>query len=291
MIKFSGDGEEVKLAGEFNNWTPENIDKQDEGGWSKTLRLAPGKYSYKFVVDGVWTVYSGSPTTTDEGGNVNNLLEVDEDSDASGDTDSWERVSIPDQHHPVETAQQDSAMTSSVNMQKISVIERLYSALSSVDEKMIVDNKAELVTTEEFSTTFYDTRDMFLQRKGIWLESTEDSQGTKTWTLSSIDKTDLKVFTTLEEVTEILQEVLKDSSSLVSMVTSSMQETMIKRVTVSRWSLSETAELELRSEDGEVTTALIRDVGDVVTGVKSIETWARRLKCVPFNNKISNSGA
>ena len=81
MIKYSGDGEEVRLAGEFNNWTPENIDKQDEGGWSKTLRLAPGKYSYKFVVDGVWTVYSGSPTTTDEGGNVNNLLEVDEDSE------------------------------------------------------------------------------------------------------------------------------------------------------------------------------------------------------------------
>ena len=55
-ISWVGEAGEVKLAGEFNNWTPEAIEKQEDGVWRKSLRLAPGKYSYKFVVDGDWRV-------------------------------------------------------------------------------------------------------------------------------------------------------------------------------------------------------------------------------------------
>lgn len=38
-------------------------------------RLAPGRYQYKLVVDGVWS-YSGDHPTMDDGGNTNNFLEV-----------------------------------------------------------------------------------------------------------------------------------------------------------------------------------------------------------------------
>lgn len=44
----------VALAGDFNHWDPKARPlKRDAGGlWKGTLRLSPGTYQYKFVVDG-----------------------------------------------------------------------------------------------------------------------------------------------------------------------------------------------------------------------------------------------
>jgi len=46
----------VSVAGTFNNWdTKNNLAKKDtRGNWAVKLDLAPGKYEYKFVVDGAW---------------------------------------------------------------------------------------------------------------------------------------------------------------------------------------------------------------------------------------------
>lgn len=45
---------EVHVAGEFNDWSPtaNPMAKGDDGIWRITLELAPGRYEYKFVVDG-----------------------------------------------------------------------------------------------------------------------------------------------------------------------------------------------------------------------------------------------
>ena len=47
---------EVYLAGEFNDWSPtaNPMEKGEDGVWQITLELMPGKYEYKFVVDGTW---------------------------------------------------------------------------------------------------------------------------------------------------------------------------------------------------------------------------------------------
>ncbi len=46
----------VSLCGGFNAWsidaTPMN--RQDDGRWKTSLALPPGRYEYKFVVDGRW---------------------------------------------------------------------------------------------------------------------------------------------------------------------------------------------------------------------------------------------
>jgi 1,4-alpha-glucan branching enzyme len=46
----------VHLAGTFNDWDPQaNALKKDrQGRWRCTLELPPGRYEYKFVVDGEW---------------------------------------------------------------------------------------------------------------------------------------------------------------------------------------------------------------------------------------------
>jgi len=46
----------VSLAGSFNKWnTKKNIAKRDpKGNWAVKVSLKPGKYEYKFFVDGIW---------------------------------------------------------------------------------------------------------------------------------------------------------------------------------------------------------------------------------------------
>lgn len=52
----SKDAESVHLVGDFNNWTPGRhpMNKNAEGLWEKAVMLAPGRYEYKFQVDGKW---------------------------------------------------------------------------------------------------------------------------------------------------------------------------------------------------------------------------------------------
>ncbi|MBN1571083.1 MAG: AAA family ATPase [Acidobacteria bacterium] len=46
---------QVQLAGDFNSWIPEGYDMQFSNGvWQKMLELAPGRYRYRYVVDGHW---------------------------------------------------------------------------------------------------------------------------------------------------------------------------------------------------------------------------------------------
>ena len=47
---------QVYLTGDFNNWDFHSLPmKKDKGGlWRLTLRLKPGVYQYRFIVDGDW---------------------------------------------------------------------------------------------------------------------------------------------------------------------------------------------------------------------------------------------
>ena len=46
----------VSLAGTFNNWDSNSVlaKKDRQGSWSVKVNLNPGRYEYKFVVDGSW---------------------------------------------------------------------------------------------------------------------------------------------------------------------------------------------------------------------------------------------
>ena len=50
-------GKSVYLAGSFNNWDPTGkkmLEKKSGGVYATTVKLAPGTYQYKFVIDGTW---------------------------------------------------------------------------------------------------------------------------------------------------------------------------------------------------------------------------------------------
>ena len=68
----------VYLAGDFNGWS-DSADLMDEkdGVWTKVLKLEPGDYGYKFVVDGSWTQDITNPNSADDGfGGQNSLVHV-----------------------------------------------------------------------------------------------------------------------------------------------------------------------------------------------------------------------
>lgn len=46
----------VSLAGDFNAWSPDDfpLEKSGDGLWERVITLAPGRYEYRFVVDGQW---------------------------------------------------------------------------------------------------------------------------------------------------------------------------------------------------------------------------------------------
>ena len=50
-------GKAVYLAGTVNNWDPAGkkmLEKKGDGVYSVAIKLVPGTYQYKFVIDGTW---------------------------------------------------------------------------------------------------------------------------------------------------------------------------------------------------------------------------------------------
>lgn len=82
-IKFSLDApgaKKVYLVGEFNQWNPTEIPLQtskNNGTWTTSVKLQPGRYKYKFVVDDEWWTDPNCPTWEwNEHGSQNSILEV-----------------------------------------------------------------------------------------------------------------------------------------------------------------------------------------------------------------------
>jgi hypothetical protein len=77
------DAQEVLLSGSFNNWGGDAqsaavmSDPDADGIFEATLFLDPGKYFYKFIVDGEWLTDPLNPDQAEDGyGGFNSVLEV-----------------------------------------------------------------------------------------------------------------------------------------------------------------------------------------------------------------------
>lgn len=62
------DAQEVLVSGSFNGWSTSGFPmKKTQEGWEIELKLAPGKYLYKFIVDGNWIKDPGNALYEDDG--------------------------------------------------------------------------------------------------------------------------------------------------------------------------------------------------------------------------------
>src|SRR5207253_2876275 len=76
---YHGSGNSVAVAGEFNAWntSADPMTKQADGSWTLVKKLEPGRYQYKFVVDGTnWKTDEGAKETADDGYGGKNAVVV-----------------------------------------------------------------------------------------------------------------------------------------------------------------------------------------------------------------------
>jgi hypothetical protein len=66
----------VMLAGSFNDWNPNALAMNaTDSGWIAYVKLTPGKYWYKFIVDGNWTIDNDNQLKENDGqGNINSVF-------------------------------------------------------------------------------------------------------------------------------------------------------------------------------------------------------------------------
>jgi enterochelin esterase family protein len=74
------DAEAVAIYGSFNNWIQtKNYCAREGDGWVCRVDLTPGKYTYRFLVDGVGLPDPANPATEDDGnGHVDSVIVVKE---------------------------------------------------------------------------------------------------------------------------------------------------------------------------------------------------------------------
>lgn len=69
----------VNLAGSFNNWNTKTLaaKRDSKGNWTVKVNLRPGRYEYKFLVDGSWLNDPNCTNCVGNGfGSQNSVVEV-----------------------------------------------------------------------------------------------------------------------------------------------------------------------------------------------------------------------
>ena len=80
VFNFDGtEGKRVQIAGEFNNWIPDKDVETEiqDGSVQKILRVSPGGYEYRLIIDGIWQQDPANPEAApNDMGGYNSLLQV-----------------------------------------------------------------------------------------------------------------------------------------------------------------------------------------------------------------------
>ena len=90
----SDNAQGVFLAGSFNDWDPARtaMERQGDGSLRAELELAPGRYEYKFIVDGAWCCEPGradsecADCVPNPFGTMNRVIEVSRAAEAKAST-------------------------------------------------------------------------------------------------------------------------------------------------------------------------------------------------------------
>lgn len=75
FLRGHGSAHGVLLAGSFTKWQHAALEmKKTDSGWTVVVSLGPGKYWYKFIIDGNWTIDRDNDLSEDDGmGNKNSV--------------------------------------------------------------------------------------------------------------------------------------------------------------------------------------------------------------------------
>lgn len=73
------DAQSVRITGDFSQWAKEGaaLESDGAGGWRCVLKLPPGEYQYRLLVDGEWADHEDAHRTVENAfGTRNSILRV-----------------------------------------------------------------------------------------------------------------------------------------------------------------------------------------------------------------------
>jgi 1,4-alpha-glucan branching enzyme len=75
---YSPKAKNVSVTGTFNNWDTkkDSAKKDSKGNWTRKINLKPGRYEYKFFVDGSWINDPNSNAVFNSFGTQNSVVEI-----------------------------------------------------------------------------------------------------------------------------------------------------------------------------------------------------------------------
>lgn len=78
VVVRAGEGKVVVLTGDFTGWSKEGVPMKSlgDGRYKAQLRLAPGNYQYRLLVDGQWANDQDSRRVCNPFGTENSVLQV-----------------------------------------------------------------------------------------------------------------------------------------------------------------------------------------------------------------------
>jgi len=326
-LSWTGEGGDVKIAGSFNNWTPAETTQNPDNSRLFSAQVEPGKYTYKWVVDGNWLVDNGQPKDTDEEGNTNNVVNVEEKTveespnvateeptivkveqsaaveavdvehepraasedtsgEVSGDSDSWERVSVgdcadkgsvgsgggnADKTSLGEIAEKEGFVMADAEdnkSRKIINIERIFSWSEGFDSS-IIGLQAESVEDDKYTVYYWDTMDYTLLKQGIWCKQIQDSFMLRR--LSS----KVETFESMDQINECLNSVLDTKESLTELLKTTLTKKIEFPGAISRWKVGNIGVEKV--QEGDLVTVTLRTEDCMLEGLKKIYALSSQL--------------
>jgi len=329
VLRWSGEGEKVQVAGSWNDWKPEELIKEEDC-FILRLNLPPGKYQLKWVIDNVWKLNQDLPVVDDGEGNENNEIEVKSavsDTGSQESLDDWETLEIPAEEEieisspvapkveitpgtpeanvtevPLNQNQSEretsniTSMTTSVKEESISVVERIFNVDHATTIDALKSNGAELLEEEEFEDEYWDTEDFKLTRRGLWLRlrRMEGSSGSECWQLRKLEhQSKLNLVTEEKAVANRLKEELGMEGAGEPEVTEVLLSNHFKKMLAFHGSKSRwrigVVEVEVRREN-KMDTAVVKVVGEVMAALQELHSNAEMLHLMPLHVRTFGAG-
>jgi len=329
VLRWSGEGEKVQVAGSWNDWKPEELIKEEDC-FILRLNLPPGKYQLKWVIDNVWKLNQDLPVVVDGEGNENNEIEVKSavsDTGSQESLDDWETLEIPAEEEieisspvapkveitpgtpeanvtevPLNQNQSEretsniTSMTTSVKEESISVVERIFNVDHATTIDALKSNGAELLEEEEFEDEYWDTEDFKLTRRGLWLRlrRMEGSSGSECWQLRKLEhQSKLNLVTEERAVANRLKEELGMEGAGEPEVTEVLLSNHFKKMLAFHGSKSRwrigVVEVEVRREN-KMDTAVVKVVGEVMAALQELHSNAEMLHLMPLHVRTFGAG-
>jgi len=298
VLIWKGEGGDVNVAGEFNSWTPQPATKSGDG-WSFQIDLQPGRYQYKWVVDGNWLADESQPVEVDQSGNKNNVvsievqqeipdhpneelkpveveetvtktveINVEQSEEVSGDSDSWERVSEEDC-----TTSKQSSCNSLVESSKTKV-ERIFSPTDGF--LSAIETLGAKEKHEAYTVYYWDTPDYLLMKEGLWCKQFQNF-----WLLRKLEKNGVQTIESKKEIEEHLRNLLGYEATLEEFTKKNLCKKIEFPGSSTSWKVEDCDVTHVK--EGDLQTVHIRTEDTVTEGLKKIYSISSKLNLSKFH--------